>query len=248
MVVTDSGIKFSIIASAAWAPGVETPEDWLDWSLGRREITGETEPAVRAMAPMLRRRAGFLDRMALEVAYRCLGDRRDVPIVFCSRHGEADRSVSMLSELAKGQPLSPTAFGMSVHNAVGGLFSIARADRAHHVALAAGQSSVEHGVIEAGTLLADGEPAVLLVVYDCPLPPVYRAFEDCHEQPFAWAWLMEPNGARRMTLAWSPIESSAPSDTAALPGGLEIWRFYLRREHSLERRCDGRRWVWSSDV
>ena len=119
---------------------------------------------------MLRRRAGFLGKMALEVAYQCLGQRIDVPTVFSSRHGEASRSVDLLLDLAKGVPLSPTSFGLSVHNATGGLFSIARTDHANSIALAAGQSTVEHAVIEACGLLAEGEPAVLLVAYDCPLP------------------------------------------------------------------------------
>ena len=122
MNAVDGGIRFSIAARAAWAPGVETAEAWLEWSSGHRPIEGDREPAVRAMAPMLRRRAGFLDKMALEVAYRCLGDRCDVPTVFSSRHGETSRSVDLLTDLAKGLPLSPTTFGLSVHNAAGGLF------------------------------------------------------------------------------------------------------------------------------
>src|SRR4029453_9488720 len=100
------------------------------------------EPAVHPMAPMLRRRAGFLSKMALEVAYQCLGNRIDVPTVFCSRHGESGRSVELLLDLAKGVPLSPTSFGLSVHNATGGLFSIARGEHARHIALSRGRNSM----------------------------------------------------------------------------------------------------------
>ena len=81
-----------------------------------------------------------------------------MPTVFCSRHGEVSRSVDLLMDLAKAEPLSPTSFGLSVHNATAGLFSIARSDHTNSIALAAGQSSVEHAVIEACGLLADGEP------------------------------------------------------------------------------------------
>lgn len=241
-------VVFSIAAQAAWAPGVETAAAWSEWAQGSRKIAESGDPPLQAMAPMLRRRAGPLAKMALEVAYRCLGERRDVPIVFCSRHGEVDRSVTMLSDLAHNQPLSPTSFGLSVHNAVGGLFSIARTERANHIAMAAGQSSVEHGVIEACGLLADGESAVLLVVYDCPLPSVYRSFQDCDEPAFAWAWLMEREGANKIALAWGPTDSQTGPNMSYLPGGLEVLRFYLLREAGLERRCDGRRWIWSRDV
>ena len=206
--VANQGVRFSIAAFAAWAPGVETEEAWIDWSSGHRAIQGDSEPAVRAMAPMLRRRAGFLDRMALEVAYRCLGDRNDVPAIFSSRHGETSRSVELLTDLAKGLPLSPTTFGLSVHNATGGLFSIARGDHASSSALAAGLSSVEHAVIEACGLLADGASEVLLVVYDRPLPAVYATYQDCHEQPFAWAWLIHAPARDVVSLSWS----AAPDD------------------------------------
>jgi hypothetical protein len=197
---------------------------------------------------MLRRRAGFLGKMALEVAYQCVGQEVDVPTIFCSRHGEAARSVDLLMEVAKAVPLSPTSFGLSVHNATAGLFSIARGDHGNSSALAAGQSSVEHGVIEACGLLAEGEPRVLLVVYDCPLPPVYAAFQDRSEQPFAWAWLMRSPIDDVFSLSWSPVSETDSPGSERLPAGLEIFRFYLRKDSSLKRNCDRREWLWSRKV
>jgi len=248
MALVNQGIRFSIAAIAAWAPGVETVEAWLEWSAGHRPIVGESEPAVRAMAPMLRRRAGFLDRMALEVAYRCLGDRRGVPMIFGSRHGETSRSVELLTDLAKGLPLSPTTFGLSVHNATGGLFSIARGDHAGSSALAAGLSTVEHAVIEACGLIADGASEVLLVVYDRPLPALYAAYQDCHQQPFAWAWLIHAPGRDVVSLSWSAAAEEHSAGVEGLPPGLDILRFYLRQDRSLQRVCQRRRWVWVRDV
>lgn len=243
--MANSGVSFSIVSSAAWAPGVETREAWLAWANGHRSIGRDREPAVHAMAPMLRRRAGFLSKMALEVAYQCLGERIDVPTIFCSRHGEAARSIDLLLDLAKGVPLSPTSFGLSVHNAAAGLFSIARVDHARSTALAAGKSSVEHAVIEVCGLLAEDEAEVLLVVYDCPLPPVYDAFQDCHEQPYAWAWLMCRPAGDYCSLGWSQNDENCTHRNKSLPGGLEVLRFHLRRDRVLERSYDGRRWSWS---
>jgi len=246
--VAKRAIQFSIAAFAAWAPGVETAEDWLEWSSGVRPIAGEKEPDVRAMAPMLRRRAGFLDRMALEVAYRCLGERRDVPAIFSSRHGETSRSVDLLTDLARGLPLSPTAFGLSVHNATGGLFSIARGDHAGSSALAAGLSTAEHAVIEGCGLLADGASDVLLVVYDRPLPAIYAGYEDRREQPFAWAWLIQAPDRNVVSLSWSDAGEAQTEYVESLPPGLEILRFYLRQDRSLQRFCQQRRWLWERDV
>ena len=243
-----SGVSFSIASCAAWAPGIETKDAWIAWAKANHFIAGDIAAPVQAMPPMLRRRAGFLDKMALEVAYECLGQRVDVPIVFSSRHGEAARSVDLLLNLAKGVPLSPTSFGLSVHNATGGLFSIARSDHANNIALAGGKSTIENAVIEACGLLAEGEPAVLLVAYDCPLPTPYSAFQDCGEQPFAWAWLMRPPADEVFSLTWSDaLQHSAPS-FERLPAGLEVLRFYLRKDPALERICDTRRWLWSRHV
>ena len=241
------GVAFSLARHAAWAPGLSTPEAWAAWAEAPFRIGAGAEPGVRMMPPMLRRRAAFLGKMALEVAYRCVGEQRDVPTLFCSRHGEAGRAISLLDDLVQGAALSPTSFGMAVHNASAGLFSIARADRANHMALAAGSSTIEHAVIEACGLLADGAPMVLLVACDCPLPPALAAFEDCDEQAHAWAWLMVPAGADPLSLSWS----ACPAGTApasAVPAGLEILRFQLGRERQLERIAQQRRWLWTRDA
>jgi hypothetical protein len=244
LVVSKESVHFSIVSSAAWAPGVETNDAWLAWAKDQYTISTGREPLVKNLAPMLRRRAGFAAKMALEVAYQCLGNRTGVPLVFSSRHGEASRAADLLLELAGGDPLSPTSFSLSVHNAPAGLFSIARLDHANSTAVAAGESSVESAVIEACGLLAEGEPDVLLVVYDCPLPKVYAGFQDCVEQPYAWAWLMQSAGDDFYSLRWSAGENIPCSSDQHLPAGLEILRFHLRRDAVLRRTCDKRRWQW----
>jgi hypothetical protein len=238
-------VSFSIASDAAWAPGLETREAWLAWAANTFPISGSGEPAVRSMPSMQRRRAGALAKMALEVAYACVGDRLDVPTVFCSRHGEVSRSIALLRDLAQREPLSPTAFGLSVHNATGGMFSIARGDTANHTALSARQCTVEHAVIEACGLLADGEPAVLLVASDCPLPALYAHFQDCDEQPYAWAWLLEPAQQDAISLEWSVAAECEATAADALPAGLEILRFHLREDRRLDRICGKQLWRWS---
>ena len=198
------------------------------------------------MPAMLRRRAGFLGRMALEVAYECAGGQTDVPTVFCSRHGEVARAIELLSDLARGEPLSPTAFGLAVHNASAGLFSIARADRANHVALAGGSATVEHAVIEACGMLADGATSVLLVACDAPLPQLFSTFEDCDEQPWAFAWLMTAAGANPLRLSWQG--GTRTDEATRTPGGLDVLRFQLGAANPLVRDTGAMRWTWSRDA
>ncbi len=244
-----NGLRFSISAHSAWAPGMTTPGQWQEWAKAPYRIGEGADPSVRAMPAMLRRRAGFLGKMALEVAYECLGGRTGVPTVFCSRHGEVARAVDLLGELAAGQALSPTGFGLAVHNASAGLFSIARADRANHIALAGGASTIEHGVLEACALLADGAPEVLLVAYDCPLPEPLARFEDADEQPYAWAWLMTPATSAAICLALEPAQAGAPAaDHAAMPAGLAVLRFHLSGAASHEHVSGPQRWIWTRDA
>ncbi len=243
--VTFEGFYFSVASSAAWAPQIETRDEWLAWAFDDRVIAGRSSPSIRPMPSMLRRRASFLGKMALEVAYRCLGSRTDIPTVFSSRHGEASRSADLLLDLARGVPLSPASFSLSVHNAAAGLFSIARGDRAPNMALAARTSSVEHAVIEACGLISEGAPAVMLVVYDCPLPAMYSEFEDCDEQPYAWAWLIEPAADDVLSLRWEAGSDVCAFRAKRTPTGLEVLRFYLRKDSVLERVCNKRRWLWS---
>jgi hypothetical protein len=243
-----NAVKFSIAAHAAWAPGIDTSEAWQDWAHSGKAIHGSEEPGVRAMPAMLRRRAGLLGKMALEVAYQCVGERTGIPTIFCSRHGEVSRSVELLSDLANGVPLSPTSFGLSVHNAIGGLFSIARKDPANNIALAAGQSSIEHAVIEACGLLFDGESEVLVVAYECPLPEIYAEYVDVPEQPYAWAWLITAPAEEVFSLTWSADSTSTQSESKPIPSGLEILGFHLRKDNELHRNSDGRRWKWARDA
>jgi hypothetical protein len=247
--MSENEVVFSIARHAAWAPGVTSPERWQAWAREPWPCDGAGEPKVAAMPAMLRRRAGLLGRMALEVAYECLDGRTGVPTVFCSRHGEVGRAVELLDDLARGEPLSPTAFGLAVHNASAGLFSIARADRANHVALAAGTATLEHAVIEACGLLADGADMVLLVACDAPLPDLLTAFEDCDEQPYAFAWAMVPAGERPVRLSWRAAAApSAPSAPPRMPGALEVLQFQLADAPTLTRHGADRRWHWCRDA
>jgi hypothetical protein len=242
-------VQFSVAAHAAWAPNLVTHQAWREWANTPSVTQGENEPSVSAMPSMLRRRASFLGKMALEVAYQCLGnpenERHHTPTVFCSRHGDVARAMELLLTVVKNEPVSPTNFGLTVHNATAGLFSIARKDQANHIALSAGQSTVEHGVIEACGLLADGADQVLLVNYDTCLPALFSPYEDCVEQPHAWAWLIVPRvpaAKEAFQLSWQQAESAAQH---AMPASLQVLQFYLRGDALLERYSERRKWSWS---
>jgi hypothetical protein len=175
-------------------------------------------------------------------------DQNNVPTVFCSRHGDVARALSLLNNVVDKEAMSPTNFGLAVHNANAGLFSIARGDRASHSAIAAGQSTVEHGVIEACSLLHQGAERVLLVTYDTSLPEVYSPYLDCIEQPHAWAWLMGPGSEKGLTLSWSELDlgpDTTQNEQDSMPASLAVWKFYLDQQQEYLHRDGRRQWRWS---
>ncbi len=247
--------EFAIRGWAACAPQLHTARQWEAWSRAPWLPPDGEVPAVAGMAPMLRRRLGELGRVALHAAYACEAPA-DIPAVFASRHGEVSRSALMLEELAAGAPLSPTSFGLSVHNAIGALQSIDQRRPAVLQAIAAGRETAETALVEACALLADGHEEVLVVCYDAPLPPSYAMFADEPQALYAWAWRIaapgadaprwsltcdgdEPLGPHHAVGVESPCNTGVP-----LPHGLEVLRFMLARSAVLCHRGGGRSWTW----
>ena len=212
---------------------------------------------------MLRRRFAPLGRMAAQVAIDVPPPAAEherpalpLPTVYASRYGEAARSLELLAEHASGQPMSPTAFGLSVHNAVGAMISIVQADRSAGTALAAGRLTAAAGVTECLALLGDGAPAVRLVVYEAPLPPAYAGFADEPAAHFAWAWqLRRPlAGESALTIDWRGAPSTAADaaddadvDAVDLPESLRVLQFGLGGRARLAQRAAGHRVRWSRD-
>jgi len=249
-------VSFVIESWSACAPGLETPQRWAHWAAAPWLPEGEPQVALAAVAPMLRRRFAPLGRLAAQAAID-LGDVSDPadladnPTVYASRYGETTRCLELLADQARGAPLSPTAFGLSVHNAIGAMVALARGDRRNSSAIAAGRATAAAGVAEALALLEDGARSASLIVYDAPLPPAYAHFADEPAAHFAWAWrLRRPRaGERALHLEWSAAADAGHADAAPahLPASLQALWFGLGDAAALEQSADGRRCRWSRD-
>ena len=170
-------------------PGAAASFDVAAWSF---YDNAAEKPEVPQVPAMLRRRAMRSARLALKVAFEACPASENVPTVFCSRHGEEQRSVELLDLMAAGEGHSPMSFSLSVHNAASGLFGIAKGDRGASTSLAAGSETLAMGMLEACGLLAQGAEKVLLVHYDDALPAALKSYADETDRPFALALLMAP--------------------------------------------------------
>jgi hypothetical protein len=259
--------EFSIVAWAAYAAGLTDQQKWMDWAgqppqLPR--IDAQASPALTEMPAMMRRRLNHLGRFACQVAWWCQKQPDSAPMVFASRYGDSERSLGLLGDLVQGQPLSPTAFSLSVHNAYSALYGISRGHTGNTVAVCAGRATVGAALTEAVALLADGAPEVLVVFYEAPLPEHYTVFQDESNTEYAWC-LRVANSQRslpriRVTVG---LESSNVSgemteiDTTSWPSGLTVLRHLLRQMSDQDAdsaptmlRSDqvGTQWTWGVHV
>ncbi len=149
---------------------------------------------------MQRRRLGRMARMAFAVGWPLAEGHERLPLVFVSRHGETPRTFEILCDVATEQPLSPTQFSLSVHNSVIGLWSIMRGETSEMTALAAAGDGLEHGAFEAAALLAEGAPAVLLVITEEQPPEAYADWIDDVPFPYAVGLLLTPGDDWQLSL------------------------------------------------
>jgi hypothetical protein len=239
-------MEFAIKAWGACAPGLPTPSKWLEWVSNPHPPTGSEQPAVADMPAMLRRRLGQLGRMAAQAAYDCRGSS-GTPVVFASRYGDATRSLALLRAFAAGETVSPTDFALSVHNAIGAVYSIACRDTGNFSSVAAGPSSAGAAVLEAAGLLYDSAPEVLVVCYDAVLPGEYSVFADEAPAAYAWAWrLSRPiAGQPYLSVACNACSDEPHCGTQVLPFGLDVFRFSISSDRALQRDCAGAQWTWT---
>ena len=239
-------IAIRVRSWAAWSPGVEDTASWRRWCQDPKELEREGRPAAAFLPPMLRRRCGALARIMLTAAFDCCGegDRSEVATVFASRHGNINESIGLLERLAHRQPLSPTRFSHTVHNAQAGLFSIAAHNKQASSSIAAQEDTFASGWLEAATLLLrTPERPVLLVVGDVPLAPTFAALVDEPEASYAVALLLErAPGERGVRFACEPVGDDA--HRLRWPDAVEFLRWHVTGEPRLVLGSGRGRYVW----
>lgn len=259
-----SPLTITIKAWSAWAPGLTHEEDWQQWARGQRDIGGDTPVNAQSIPAMLRRRLSSLGKMALATAIPLLDQpateldnvEADMPAVLVSRHGDLHRTVTLLTDLAQDEELSPTHFSLSVHNAIGGLLSITRKDPSSITALACGFEDISSALLEAQAILSEqGCAQVLCLIYDEPIPEVYRTHGMPQDElilpsfPYAVAFMLEraPSTSSlqvdlRLCRADAANAGTAEGDE---PQALTLMRWLLTDAPQLKLVGLRNTWLWS---
>lgn len=159
----------------AWVPGFNNQEYRQNQQDNRHTFQTEKASLPAHVPKALQRRLSPLARAVFNATDGCVDDVT-TPIVFSSAHGEVNKSLEMLKDMQRGEEVSPTAFSLSVHNAISGLFSIANNNHQEITVLAPGQDGIAMVFLEALGILQErrnNTDEVLIVLYDEPLSDFY---------------------------------------------------------------------------
>jgi hypothetical protein len=252
-------LTFSIAQWQGWAQGIDSPADWLQWAEHPYCPLGEQRaPRLDFLPPMQRRRLSPLARAVFECAWPLAAERPPMPLVFASRHGETTRNFGLLQALAADEPLSPTAFGLSVHNAIAAQWSIIRRETTESIALSVEDDGLEHAFLEAAMLFGEGHEDVLVVLAEERPPAPYAPWIDDAPYTYAAAFHLRPGtdwtlAASAKTAAESlgnasangSANASANASPPAWPNPLNLLRHLTLRTPTWRHANDARCWTWT---
>jgi hypothetical protein len=165
-----------------------------------------------------------------------------MPVVYASRHGETSLGFDLLQTLAGGEGLSPTAFGLSVHNAILGQLSIARHETLESIALSVEGDGAEHAFVEACALQAQGHERVLVILAEEMPPAAYDAWTGDILFPYAATFIVERGDDILLELSSSV---AFQADDAGLPSALSLLRHLALGSPRWHRYTDKRTWTWT---
>lgn len=205
-------LYFRLEKWSAVAPGLTSEKDWSDW-LDSRICSGDEDNiklGLKKISPILRRRFTKMGKVA--AASLCgLELEQNTPLVFASRHGDVDLTLSLLQNIASDQDLSPTGFSLAVHNAIAGLLSIAQKDTSPITSVAACQDMLPIALLEAITQLQDF-PKVVCLICDTPVPEIYQPYTESSDIPYAIALLLSRDNGVALSLSKSSMQEDGPEE------------------------------------
>ena len=235
-------LRFDISKCVAWAPGLESEQDWRLWQQGEKALTDElTLPQLTTIPAMQRRRLSPFAKVALHCALEASAEHQaNIPCVFSSRHGDLHRTTKLIENIALSKDLSPTQFGLSVHNAAAGLFSIFTGNRAPLSAISGGQSSFMQGLLDSVAKLQVNNLSRILYVYcDLNVPECYRSYV-VDDTSIGIGLLIEvsKDAKNAYSLAYNAVEDTLNSDCQAL----DFMDFILSEENQLLAKIHQQTW------
>lgn len=239
-----SDCRFSLSALSAVSPRYFSPETWRAWAQDADAGLPECPADVSFLPPMQRRRLNAAARLIFAAVHRLGRLPENCPSVFVSHDGEICRSFDMLAELMSGGAVSPTAFGLSVHNAAAGQFSLWQGNTAESTSLAAAHAGWEYALVEACALLNEGAPQVLVVAAEQPLD--VQIAVQAQRAPFAYALAAVVAAGTDFSLRRLP--EAADTAENLYWGALPWLRRFYRNDTAWTQHYPRESWQWTRNL
>jgi len=232
--------QIEVVRWTFWSPESNDPSAWLEHWRQPGAVPGDADPPSAAIPPMQRRRMSRLARMALSSALEVAGDEAVDYSIFCSQHGEIERTRQILSSISANTEVSPAAFAQSVHNTSSGLYTIIASSNHASTSIASGANTFAHAWLEAESYLAaHPDHQVLLVDFDEVIPVDYHPYAEQVQCDHALALLLRatPEGGISLSRSDGGAEEQ-------LPQGPQFLAWLQGQEKSLLLAADGIGWQW----
>jgi hypothetical protein len=176
----------------AWAPGLDTPQDWHEWAREKREIseTGEG-PELAFTESLFRRRLSQISRMTIQVVHDLLPLKGDTKIVFLSFRGEITQQLRINKMLVDQGSIMPAIFSRSVFNTPIAMATIALNLTAGYSAVYPGDNRFDTAFLAAAApVLCGGAAETVLAYADELAPREYGELCPPENRPLAFAAIL----------------------------------------------------------
>lgn len=223
-------------------------QKWSAWPQKQDQETELTQDVLLSSIPkMIKRRLTPLARIVFCAASQCIDEHKSMPTVFSSSHGELAKSFKMMQTIEAGEEISPTAFSLSVHNSIAGLFSMVYKNKMQCTVVAPGEEGVAAAFIEAIGLLEENYDEVLIVLYDEPLVDFYpeKPYKLSSNKSCAVAFKLSKTGAG-IPLRFSMKKQQGDDGEQPLQVPLLI-KFLTESQESLVIHTPRHSWCWEKN-
>jgi len=240
-------LDFSIKNCVAWSGNLTTTTDWQAFANGTKKLDlSDTIPELKQVPAMQRRRLSFFAKLALHSALEASGELSEiVPSVFASRHGDLQKTSKLIKNVAEKEILSPTQFGLSVHNAVGGLFSIYTKNKSPQTAISSGEDSLLMAIVDATSKLKTNEYDNILVVYtETKVPEIYTQYVAQKEASISIGLILEKSTDRNNVLSLKMVanqDDNATENTTLQ--AIEFLQFYFGNKKQMNIKSKRHLWT-----
>lgn len=214
---------------SAWAPGLETKEDWFAWASNDKEIQlNNKTPELKHLTSVSKRRLSQLSKMVLEVGHNLLEEADSCHIIFCSQYGEINQQNKITKGLISSGEVRPSQFSLSVFNTPVSLLSIHENITDPATVLFSGKHSLSTGLISLiSQLNAEQDKDVLLIFSDESLPEDYKKLTGEVSFPYAYACLFSRCYSRKYRSIGVTISNSKGKNGIDIVSPLEFLKWLI---------------------